>query len=255
MGLFDIFRKRPKPNLTPDVPYRSADAIDPELFLGLKNRAMRGIEAGQMDLKDALDSPGIGFGRDFASITNPAINSRYTRLREQEIPEIANAASARGLGRSNLTTDSIGKAARNASMDIDQLIANFELLNRQQAKQDISERSALGENTFERERLQSNMQSAASERLANATAAQQIARDQAVRNDIAGAAGTIGAVAAPFMPSGGGVNALSGIFSRMGTQSQAGIPKTSIDPSGANIQGMNNNSKQLLIQLLTSLGA
>jgi len=89
---------------------------------------------------------GTGFGKDFVSrATNPAAQSIQNRLTRQTLPGIASDFSSRGLGRSGgggLATGALQRARENASQDISQLIANFEVLNQQQKKSD--QRFAVG---------------------------------------------------------------------------------------------------------------
>lgn len=87
-----------------------------------------------------------GFGPDFVSqATNPVIAARRAELREQTIPDIAAAASARGLGRSSIATGQIADASTEAARDIDQLRANFFVLNEAQRKKDIAQGLGIGE--------------------------------------------------------------------------------------------------------------
>lgn len=83
---------------------------------------------------------GLGFGPGYLDKTvNPAATGRMTRLREQTIPTISNQASARGLGRSSIVQDQIGKADRDAQQDVDELMAKFFHLEQVQQKADLSE--------------------------------------------------------------------------------------------------------------------
>lgn len=128
------FGKREKPNLTQafqSPPPASSAPLSGDIQDFAKKR-IRGEDTG--------------FGDDFASLANPAIQARKTRFREETVPTLSNQASARGLGRSSIVTDQIGRAERDTQNDIDQLLSQFEVLNRKQQKADVTEGVNVGQN-------------------------------------------------------------------------------------------------------------
>lgn len=128
------FGKREKPNLVSPVARPAAESL-------YFNKSLRDLASSRMR------GEGLGFGDDFVDkATNPVTVARTRRLREETIPTIANEASARGINRSSLTVDRIGRAERDTQNDIDQLISNFEVLNRQQKKTDFGQGLQLGQN-------------------------------------------------------------------------------------------------------------
>lgn len=86
-----------------------------------------------------LRGEGVGFGEQFVSrTTSPLVAERKAFLREEELPLISGELSARGLGRSSIAGQEIGRAGTRAGRDINTIIAQAVLLNEQQKKADIA---------------------------------------------------------------------------------------------------------------------
>ena len=169
MGLLDFlgFGKRHKPNLTPSFGYpeqknlffQSDDAK--QGGYSLRELAKSRIKAGQT----GEITPGIGYGSDFVSRTaNPAIAKLDARFRESTVPRISSEASKRGLGRSTLVTNEIGRASQEVDRDVADLVSKFYQLNKMQEKTDINQGISLGQDLDTQERSMLSDQAAASER-------------------------------------------------------------------------------------------
>lgn len=217
MSLFgSLFGKKKKVNLTPDItpmPFGASDYSVP-----LKQLALSRIRG-----------EGVGFGNDF---TERAGNSQAKRMRQDfqdyTSPFLSSQASARGLGRSSLALDQQRRAYGETQSDIDQLMERLYILNKQQEKSDISEGINLATQQQGAEFNQSNQQAAASERLANATVAQQNLQAQNERD----AAGRIFQAGGTFIGNGG--------FGSIGTllnkiKPGMGNAFTSLDGIGRNV--------------------
>ena len=169
MALFGFLGKKAKPNLTPDVKYPNQE----DLYATPKLRDL---------FSKRMNGEGLGFGDDFVSkTTNPVIAQREARFKEQDMPFLSSQLSARGVGRSGgagLATDVVNKASLQKSRDIDEIFAQMYKLNEAQKKSDTSEAINLGSNMNAQQKGMLDNQAAASERLANATASQQINREQ-----------------------------------------------------------------------------
>ena len=131
------FGKKSKPNLTQafrEIP----QATSAPLFGTLEDFSRRRIKG-----EDG------GFGEDFVSLANPAIASRKARFRDETLPEIGSQLSSRGVARSagkGLATDIIGREERTMQRDVDELLSQFDYLNRVQKKQDVTEGVNVGQN-------------------------------------------------------------------------------------------------------------
>ena len=90
---------------------------------------------------------GIGFSPDFVSkTTNPAIASRETRFNQYEMPALSSEMGSRGLSRSTIAGNAIGRETTAKEQDINQLIANAYLAQEQQKKLDQARYEGLGMN-------------------------------------------------------------------------------------------------------------
>ena len=156
-GIFGIFGRKSKPSLTPDVSYPDQEslALTPQLRDLFKRRVVEG--------KD------LGFGSDFTDkMTNPTIAASQRRFRNETVPFLGNQLSARGVGRSagsGLATDVLGKAAQEQQSQVDQLLAQFDYLNRIQSKTDFGQALGVGENMQNQQAGMLQQKAAASERL------------------------------------------------------------------------------------------
>lgn len=176
MALFGFLGRKAKPNLANPQPFRTYS--DAPNNTSLSELAKQRIHAGI----SGAETPGVGFGQDFVSkTTNPVIAQRNAQFQQQEMPFISSQLSARGVGRSGgagLATDIVNKASQQKNRDVDEIFANMYKLNKAQEKADISEGIGLGKSLDDSYIGQENQKSAASERLTNATAKQQIDREQ-----------------------------------------------------------------------------
>lgn len=158
------FGKKSKPNLVPDI--MPPSATDSPLYGQLKDFAANRIKAGTT----GEETPGVGFGPDFVSKTsNPAIAQIDANFRDRTLPTISNEASKRGLARSSIVADQIGRADLQRSRDIDSMVADFYKLNEIQKKSDITEGVNVG-NTLDTQYLnQGNQQAAESAKIRDLT--------------------------------------------------------------------------------------
>lgn len=209
--LSSLFGKKKKPNLTPDVPRLQQSQL---YFTG----GNPGTDLRDLLSKRLFRGEGLGFGEDFVSrTTNPAIQASENYFKEKTLPGINSQLSARGLARSagpNLATDVLGKAHRDQNNYVDQMVAEFYKLNEMQKKSDFSESLGAAQNLGQQEERMAENRAAASERLANATAAQQNAFRQEDRQ-LAG----LGLQAGANLLSPG----LGGIFSKLGMQTPSAL--------------------------------
>lgn len=91
------------------------------------------------------EGKGIGFGGDFVGrTTNPAIASRETRFTQDEMPYLSSEMASRGLSRSSIAGNAIGRETTAKEQDINQLVANAYLANEQQKKLDQARYEGLG---------------------------------------------------------------------------------------------------------------
>ncbi len=92
-----------------------------------------------------LRGEGRGFGEDFVGrTTSPFVTQRLADL-PQEQRDIQEGFSARGFGRSVLAGQKVGEARSQAGRDINQLIAQANLVNLQQQKTDEAAQIARGQ--------------------------------------------------------------------------------------------------------------
>lgn len=148
MGILKSFFKREK---APEIPKISLPGLgDYEQYGPIHKLAT-----------SRLKGEGLGFGDQFVDrATNPVVTEKMRRFNESTVPTLSNQASARGLGRSNLATNSIQRAERDNSSDIDQLISNFYVLNENQKKRDTSEAVGIETGLLDRATNRTNAQAA-----------------------------------------------------------------------------------------------
>ena len=205
--LSSLFGSKKKPNLQPDTPRLQQSQL---YFTG----GNPGTDLRQLMSNRLFNGQGLGFGDDFVSrSTNPAIQASETQFREKTLPQINSQLSARGLARSagpNLATDVLGKAQRDQSNYVDQMVADFYRLNEAQKKTDFSEALGAAQNLGNQEERMSESRAAASERLAGNTAAQQnMFRDQDRQLAMSGIQ------AAGGFLSGGGLGNIAGLVGKI----------------------------------------
>lgn len=84
-----------------------------------------------------LSGQGLGFGEGFVErTTSPFVQAREARFSEEELPFLSSELSGRGLGRSTIAGQEIGRAATRKERDINQLIAEANMRDLQQRKAD-----------------------------------------------------------------------------------------------------------------------
>ena len=170
-GIFGLFKKTPKVSATPDIAYPTQEQL--HFTTPLRTLAQQRIQAGTT----GEETPGVGFGKDFLSqATNPAIKEIRRQFSEESLPQLSSQQSARGIARSSIATDQIAREQRVAQGNIEQLLANFYVLNEQQKKSDITEGLNLGIGLQNQQAGMKADQAAASERLVERTAAGQLSR-------------------------------------------------------------------------------
>lgn len=207
MALFGLGKRR-KPNLTPAMSYRSAN--ESPMWNSLSTLANKRI-AGE----------GLGFGEGFVDKTaNPAIAKVEANYRESTLPRINQELSKRGMARSTNAIDQITRAEQSKNRDVEDIYSQYFLLNERQKKSDQTEGINLGRGLQADYLNQENLKAGASERLANATAAQQ---NQWNTEDRADRDKTISAILGGI--TGGSTGGLNGVFSggSAGFSSNAGF--------------------------------
>lgn len=159
--LSNFFRSSKKVNNTPDVTPLMPSQINPEMYGTLSKKA-----------KDYTNGVGTGFGDSYvSSVTNPIIQASQRRFQNETVPFISSQASARGLGRSSIATDQLNKAGQEQQSQVDQLMAQFYNLNQTQKKSDERFGVGLGSDILSKDTSAQHDVAAASERLAERTAA------------------------------------------------------------------------------------
>ena len=163
--LSDLFSK-PKPNLAPQITPLMPFQVNPQ-----KYGELSGLSS------DFIAGKGTGFGDQFVEkSSNPIASSMRRNFQNVTSPLLSNEYSKRGIARSNLAANAQGLAAGNVESDIGNLMAQFYTLNEAQKKTDQQFGANLGQTLLNNDVSQHNVQADASERLTNATAAQQNAR-------------------------------------------------------------------------------
>lgn len=133
---FGLSKLRKKPKLQTIQPSITPFASQTEFPVGQSLNEV--ILAG-------LRGEGRGFGREFVERTTaPFVRQRRADL-PQELRDVQEGFGARGFGRSILAGREVGAARQQAGRDINQLIAQAELVNLQQAKADEARQIAAGQ--------------------------------------------------------------------------------------------------------------
>lgn len=120
-------------------------ASEAPLYPDLRQLASQRIKAGTT----GEETPGVGFGPGFLDrATSAPIASREARYREVEMPQLSAELSKRGIARSagpGLASDIVTRAGQSKERDINDLLANFYVLNEQMKKSDITEGIKVGD--------------------------------------------------------------------------------------------------------------
>lgn len=224
--LSSIFKK-PKPNLTPDVQQPSQEdlAFTPKL---------RDITRRRLDGQD------LGFGEDFVSRqSSPGIAQIDANFKERTLPTLSNEASKRGIARSSIATDQIGRADQQRNRDIQETVARFQYLNELQKKQDFGQALDQSNNMQNQQAGLLGRRADASERLADKTAAQQNQR-QLDNQAMLGRGLEFGAplLASVAAPIGGGIESL---LQKAGLGNVAGALKPAGEAVQSGFQGVSAN--------------
>lgn len=176
----------------------------------LQNLASQRISAGTT----GAETPGVGFGADFVNkSSNPIAQSMQRQFQNVTSPTIQNQYAGKGAGYSSMAANAQALGQGNVDSNIGNLMANFYTLNEQQKKNDITQGIGVGQGLDQSFLNQGNLQSAASERLANATAAQSNYAQQQ-NNAKAGNLMQAGAMALPGV--GGALGSIGGMVGSMG---------------------------------------
>lgn len=244
MGLFSIFSKKSKPNLTPDVAMPKLD----DLPFTNNDASARGYSLRDFAANRISGKTPVGFGEDFLSrTTNAPIASREARFTNQEMPFINSQLSARGVGRSagrGLATDVVNQASLQKERDIQDLLSQFYLMNELQKKTDMTQALNLAKDiNVQAGNLETNRASA-SERLSERTADQTNLRNEQSRQD----ADSIGNVLAS-MAIGGVTGGMGGGGSSGALTGALGGAQTSISPQ-ANIAGSESSLDELIAEYM-----
>lgn len=165
MSILSSLFKKKKPSLTPDVTPLMPSQINPKQYNSLQDLSLK-YQAGP------------GFGDDFMSKTsNPSIKASTDYFNDYTMPKLSSALSARGVNRSvgpGLASDVISRAGKEQQNYVDEILAQNYRLNEIQKKNDVQFGANLGQNILSGDVQAQQHQASASERLANATAAQQM---------------------------------------------------------------------------------
>ena len=189
--------KPKKANLTPDVQQPSQE----DLFHTSKLRDV---------VSRGLNGEGLGFGNDFVNRqSSPGIAQIDANFRDRTLPTLSNEASKRGLARSSIVTDQIGRADQQRNRDVQETVARFQYLNELQGKQDYTQVLNQANTMQGQQAALLGNRASASERLTDKTAAQQNQR-QADNQKMLGSMIESGAplVASSVGAVGGGIEAL-----------------------------------------------
>lgn len=225
--LSSLFKSSKKVDLAPKIVPLSPEQINPQAYGNLSRLSSKYINGEG------------GFGNDYVDKTvNPVASSMRRNFKNVTSPFISNQYSARGLSRSNLASDAQGQAEGNVESDIGNLMAQFYQLNEAQKKTDTQFGAQVGQNLLSGDVNAQHTQAAASERLANATAADTRGRETA---DRATAGNIMQAGAQLAVPLTGGLSSMfSGIpgmggLSSLLSQAQGGMQ--TMNSVGSNILG------------------
>lgn len=106
-------------------------------------QSLKEIPEGQLwsdKLTERLAGKNVGFSREVMDRnTAPFAQARMAGVTNYEAPAISAAASARGLGRSTIPVNRIALSTQEASRDIEQRIADIEMKNEAQKRQEINQ--------------------------------------------------------------------------------------------------------------------
>lgn len=217
--LSSLFKSSKKVNLTPSTTPLMPVQINPKKYGELSELSSRYMQ-------------GPGFSSDFVEKSgNPQAQRMRADFQNYTSPFLSSQASARGLGRSTLALDQQRRGFQETESNIDQLMADLYKLNEAQKKSDTQFGANLGQNILSGDIGQQNQIAAASERLANATAADARGRetaDKATSGNLLGASTMIGA---PILAPLGGA-----IGGAMGSLGLGGLART-LAPFGEALSG------------------
>lgn len=189
------FGKRDKPNLTPAV----LPPAQRDLYFTSDTASKGGYNLRDFAAK-GIRGEGLGFDDDWLSKSaNPAIAKLDASFRERTLPGISNAASSRGIGRSNLVVNEISRAEQENNRDVADLMSKFYTLNEAQKKTDQTQALNLATGLQNQEASLLNESAQASERQVGRNVAQaniKNASADAMRNQSLQA---IGSLASPIM--------------------------------------------------------
>lgn len=185
--LSSLFKSSKKVNLTPDVTPLMPSQINPERYNELSKLSSKLIG-------------GPGFGDEFVSKSgNPQASRMRADFQNYTSPFLSSQASARGIGRSSLALDQQRRSYQETESNIDQLMADLYKMNEIQKKSDTQFGAQLGQNILSGDVAQQNQVAAASERLANATAADARGREAADKSTAGNLLGAATMIAAPAL--------------------------------------------------------
>ena len=159
MSLLSSLFKSKKQNLTPDVDYKMPVNINTPQYNSLQDLSLK-FQRGE----------GTGFGPEFLERTvNPVAGSMRRNFEQFTAPKISNQYSSRGLGRSSLAANEVGRAQGDVEANIGNMLAQNYYLNAMQQKQDQQLGVNLGQNILQGDVARQGEIAAASERLSGRT--------------------------------------------------------------------------------------
>lgn len=226
MGLLDFlgFGRREKPNLVSSV--ARPQAADLYNVKTLREIAKKRLTTGE----------GLGYGDDFTSrMSSPGIAQIDANFKERTVPTISSEASKRGLARSSIVTDQIGRADQARNRDITEQVAKFQYLNELQEKQDYGQALTLAQNLDQQEAGLLSDAAAEGERVRDLTVGQSNARNAAADKR---QTATVGSLLSLVSPAGGSDFNSSVAATQIPT---AGTVKTSTGSPKANLLGSLNS--------------
>lgn len=183
------FGKKDKPNLAPSSIPPSLDNLDQTT--NLRDLVKRRMVNGQ----------DLGYGDDFVSkTTNPAIAKIDSDFQNKTLPRISSEASKRGIARSSITTDQIGKAEADKNLNTDNMVAEFYKLNEMQKKADFGQALGVSENLQNQD---ASLQTARADAAANQVGRNVTAANLNNANDLKRQNQVIGSLANSIAPGSG----------------------------------------------------
>lgn len=216
MSLLSSLFKTKKVDLAPKIVPLQPYQINPQAYGDLSTLS-----------HNYLNDKGTGFGEDFVNkTTNPVADAMRRNFRQFTAPQTASAYSSRGLGKSSLAANELGRQEGDVESNVGQLMAQFYRLNEAQKKSDIQFGANVGQNLLSGDVAAQHAQAAASERLANATAADTRARETRdtglAGNIMQAGAQLLGPIGGAVSGIGGGIGGpVGGFLQSIGGQSQA----------------------------------